>query len=46
VLPPLQKAINGLKSIDKSSIAELKVMMKPPAGVNGMTGIGACHRQI
>ena len=32
-MPPLNKAIKGLKSIDKPSIAELKVMMNPPAGV-------------
>ncbi len=33
VMPPLSKAIKGLRSIDKQSIAELKVMMNPPPGV-------------
>ena len=33
MMPPLLKALKELRSIDKSSIAELKVMKSPPAGV-------------
>jgi dynein heavy chain len=32
VMPPLQAALRELRSIDKSSIAELKVMKNPPIG--------------
>lgn len=34
VMPPLLKALKGLRAIDKSSIAELKVMRNPPAGAS------------
>lgn len=33
VMPPLRKALKGLLAIEKTSIAELKVMRNPPSGV-------------
>ena len=38
VMPPLQAALRELRRIDKSSIAELKVMRSPPQGELGALG--------
>ena len=44
-MPPLLKALKQLKNINKQSIAELKVMMNPPAGVHGcVLAVCVCAR--